>query len=455
MNTVRGGRASRAGGLAATCAVAMLMAGCSRPSQETARAPVGDPGVRIAVEGAANSGVSIAAAGDRVVVTWAATVTTGTNVYAALSHDGGVTFGAPVRVNDVDGDARVAGEQPPRVAIGQEIVVAWVSKLTGTSRVRLARSVDDGRTFLPATTVHTEGLSGARGWQSITIDRDNFVHAAWLDGRDGQSGESPGAASRGKPASAQKPAAAESGHAMHKSTRQDIFHAVWRPDGTHTEARVATDVCFCCKTSVATGPDGATYVAFRHIYPTNLRDMAVARLMPGRRTFDPPVRVSEDHWQINGCPEDGPSIAAAADGTVHIVWPTLIESETTTRKAIFYSYSLDGGRTFARRIRVDSNDEGSRTAAHPQLALAGSRAVVVWDESSAQGRQVRLTEITSSSTATWTPIVGTPVVLSGDDRGVYPAVTSASGRPVVAWTANPSDTSEIRVRVLTIPPSRP
>ncbi len=334
-------------------------------------------------------------------------------------------------MNDIDGDARVAGEQPPRVAIGKEIVVAWVSKLTGVSRIRMARSTDDGRTFQSATTVHTEGLAGARGWQSLAIDRDNLVHAAWLDGRDAQTDTKTAA----PPAVAPHATRSASTHAMHKSSRQDIFHAVWRPDGAYAEARVATDVCFCCKTSVATGPNGTTFVAFRHIYPTNLRDMAVSRSTDGGRTFEPPVRVSEDHWQINGCPEDGPSIAVGADNTLHIVWPTLIDSAGTTRKAIFYSYSADGGRTFAPRLRVDGNDEGGRTAAHPQIALAGTRALVVWDDSATGGRRVRLSEISSSS-ATWTPLIGTPVVISGEDSAVYPAVTTAGGKLVIAWTAN-------------------
>jgi hypothetical protein len=394
--------------------------------------------------------VSIAAAGERVAVTWAATIASGTNVYAAMSRDAGRTFGAPVRVNDVDGDARVAGEQPPRIAIGGEIVVAWVSKLTGVSRIRLAKSLDEGRTFLPATTAHNEGLAGARGWQSIAIDRDNLVHAAWLDGRD-SANDAPA-----RSAGAGKPAAGQSSHAMHKSMRQDIFHAVFRPDGTQTEARVATDVCFCCKTSVATGPDGETYVAFRHIYPVNLRDMAVARSTDGGRTFAPPVRVSEDHWQINACPEDGPSIAVDADGTLHIAWPTLIENAASMRKAIFYSYSTNGGRSFAPRMRVDANDEASRTAAHPQLVFAGSRVVVVWDESATRGRRIRASEITSPSAAgRWTPAVGTPIALSGEQPALYPSVAAAAGVPVVAWTATTSDGSEIRVRRFAPPVGRP
>ena len=120
--------------------------------------------------------------------------------------------------------------------------------------------------------------------------------------------------------------------------RQDLFHAVLRPDGTRAEARVAEDVCFCCKTGVATAPDGTVYVAWRHIYPPNLRDIAVARSTDGGRTFAPPVRVSEDGWAIDGCPDDGPSIAVDAGGVLHVAWPTLVPG-SDRGKGIFYSDS--------------------------------------------------------------------------------------------------------------------
>ena len=109
----------------------------------------------------------------------------------------------------------------------------------------------------------------------------------------------------------------------------------------------------------------------------------------------------------------------------------------------------DRGRTFAPRLRVDDAGEGSRTAAHPQLAHVGSKVVVVWDESGARGRQVRLAEIGSSASGAWTPAASAPITISGDDRGVYPAVTSVSGTPIVAWTAEAADASVIRVRRLT------
>src|SRR5438045_3778955 len=84
----------------------------------------------LAVAGRANSTPSIAADGSTVAVAWGAMVPGGAvDVYAAVSADGGKTFGSPVRVNDVDGDAKLGGEQPPRVALhGRTMTVVWTTK---------------------------------------------------------------------------------------------------------------------------------------------------------------------------------------------------------------------------------------------------------------------------------------------------------------------------------------
>jgi hypothetical protein len=385
-------------------------------------------GVRLGVPDAVNNSVSLAAAGSEVVVAWAARSGAATDVYAAWSRDGGVTFGEPARVNDIAGDARVSGEQAPRVALGAATEVVWVSRQDGASVVRAAKARTAERRFEPATTVHAAGLTGARGWASLAVDKNAAVHVAWLDGRNAQ------AEPAGAPAT---------GHAGHKGMRQDLFQAVSWPDGTRSETRVATDVCFCCKTGVATAPDGTVYVAWRHIYPPNLRDMAVARSSDGGRTFGAPVRVSEDGWALDGCPDDGPSIAVDSRGVLHIGWPTLVPG-SASGKGIFYSYSGDGGRTFAARVRLD---EGAG-AAHPQLAVGGDRVVVVWDQSDGQRRIHSRTISGDPKAASWTPVLGQPTVLSGEQPAVYPVVAITPTATVVAWTEEAKAGSQIRVQRL-------
>ena len=37
---------------------------------------------------------------------------------------------------------------------------------------------------------------------------------------------------------------------------------------------VTGGVCYCCKTAIAAGPADTLYLAWRHVYPGNMRDMA-------------------------------------------------------------------------------------------------------------------------------------------------------------------------------------
>jgi hypothetical protein len=388
----------------------------------------------LGVEGALNSNVSVAAAGARVVLTWAARSGAATDVYAAFSQDGGVSFGPPLRVNDVSGDARVSGEQAPRVGVGERVAVAWESRQAGLSLVRTASATSGAKAFTPAVNVHPDALAGARGWASLAVSPRGTVHVAWLDGR----GDGAAAASAAPAAAAASAAGAR--HAM----RQDLFQAVLTPDGARHEVRLATNVCFCCKTAVAAGSDGAVYVAWRHIYPPNLRDIAVARSDDGGRTFGQPSRVSEDGWAIDGCPDDGPSLAVDARGGVHVAWPTWVAE--SDRKGIFYSYSADGGRSFAPRLRVDDAKGG---AAHPQLAVAPDRVVVVWDEAGAGARRVRMREIAKSADRGWAPREGSSTGLSAEGQAAtYPSVAASGDGVVVAWSQEAEAGSQIRVERL-------
>jgi hypothetical protein len=417
--------------VAAWLAMLVAVAGCSPDGASSASNATSAAGaVRLAVPRAANLGVSLAADAERVVAVWAATSGEATNIVAAVSHDGGLTFDAPVRVNDIAGDARVSGEQPPRVVLaGDRIVVVWESNRGGSS-VRLAASTDNGRTFAPATSVEPAGSSGARGWASLAVDAAGHAQVSWLDGRNAEPRHHhDGAMSM----------------AMPMSMRQDVFHAVWTGQTVEAEHSVAPTACFCCKTTTAIAPNGDVYIAWRNIYPVNLRDMAVARSVDGGRTFGAPTRVSEDHWQIDGCPEDGPSLAVTPDNVVHIVWPTLV-GEASKDKAVFYSESTDEGRTFVPRVRIDN---GTGVAAHPQLAALGTRLAVTWDESTSAGTRVYVRSLTPSPAAGAAPAMGPVDELGEAPSAVYPSIAVSGTDAVIAWTQRTATGAEIRVARVT------
>jgi hypothetical protein len=405
-------------------------AGCaSRLVPEPSIATLGAPD-------ADNTGVSLASNGHRAVAAWAATRDGHTDIYSATSEDDGVTFGEAVRVNDIEGDARVSGEQPPRVALGREVVVVWASRAGQSSRIRMARSTDGGHTYQPAVTLHQESLPGARGWQSVAVGSDDVVHALWLDGRNAD----PSAAHHHDHAAAGAPmAASESG-----SPRQDIVEAVWTPQGA-TETQVAPNVCFCCKTTIAMGPDHAFYAAWRHIYPNSMRDIAVARSIDNGQTFGPPTRVSLDNWQLNGCPDDGPAMVIDASDVIHIAWPTLVPGPTA-QKGVFYAYSTDHGQTFSARLRID--DLQGTVASHPAIVLDGGDVVVAWDDlSPAKERRVRLRRLSSSgSGAAWRPTVDDAILASERGPSSYPSLVVAGDKILVAWTSEGEAHTDIRIR---------
>ena len=71
----------------------------------------------LAIAGRSNATPWVASDGPLVAVVWGASVADKTDVFLAVSHDSGQTFGAPVQVNTIPGEARLGGELPPRVAV--------------------------------------------------------------------------------------------------------------------------------------------------------------------------------------------------------------------------------------------------------------------------------------------------------------------------------------------------
>jgi hypothetical protein len=283
---------------------------------------------------------------------------------------------------------------------GPALAVVWASHL-GASAIRLARSADGGKTFTPAESVSPPGATGHRGWPAAAADPAGNAHVVWLDHGNGSW-----LTARSTSLTASRSSAA-------------------------VPSQVAEGVCYCCKTAIAAGPRGVLYTAWRHVYPGNIRDIAVAASRDAGATFGAPVRVSDDGWAIDGCPDDGPALAVDGSGLLHVVWPTVVDG---TRKTIFYATSRDG-RTFTPRREVPGLE--SDTRAHPQIAAArDGRVAIVWDEK----RDVAMVELRDGR-------FSKPVVLDDlETDATYPAVTYAADELVVAWNARRAERSSIAVR---------
>lgn len=393
--------------------------------------------VTLAVAGRSNSAPWVAAQGRDVAVTWAAATGGKSDIFVATSGDAGATFSAPVQVNTVPGDGRVGGEIPPRVALRTragttpEVVVAWNAKDQGTE-IKIARSVDGGRTFGAPSSLQSPGAAGDRGWHSLTLDDAGVAHVLWLDHR-GLAGPKTEHAHG---------AAADDTDGVAMAQKSSLYYASFGARAS-AERAVTPGVCYCCKSAIVALRGGTLVSAWRHVYPGNMRDMAFTVSRDGGKSFAPPARVSADGWSINGCPDDGPALAAGPDQRVHIVWPTVIPG-AEPMGALFYSIMGPSG-SFAPRTRIPTL--GSPKPSHPQVVVDGvGRTVVAWDESLGGVRTAAYSM--AEGAAHGTVRFGPATRLATEGPTLYPVMAGLADGVVAAWTAGAPGSQVIQVRQL-------
>lgn len=404
----------------------------------------------LGVAGRQNANASMTALGPIVAAAWSVSSAGGPiEVFAAVSGDGGRVFSAPVRVNDVQSAASLSAEQPVRVALvarqgrAPALVVVWTAKGKQGTRLMSARSEDGGQSFGKPAVVPGTDAAGNRGWESVTVERGGRVVAMWLDHRALAS--SLAMADMHHDAAHPMPGATLDGTARAQLSK--LYVAAL--DGGSAVQTITSGVCYCCKTAMTTGPDGAIYAVWRHVYPGNIRDIAFTVSHDNGRTFAPPVRVSVDQWMIDGCPEDGPAIAVDRANHVHVVWPTLVPALTKGDEpamAIFHAVSVDGIH-FSARTSLPTKD----TPHHPQLVVApDGNLIAAWDEGASGMRRVVWARGTTTGSTTRFARGGT----MDSERAVYPTLAATASDVVLGWTGGPAEASHLGLRLIQAGPGR-
>jgi hypothetical protein len=274
------------------------------------------------------------------------------------SADGGRSFSAPVAVTPQPEAVSADAENRPKLAVAADgtVHVTWTQNLGKpmTGHIRHARSTDGGRTFSPPAILNDDRQIVSHRFDALAIDGAGRVAVAWLDARG------------------------RSGRTANKSPQTDVgVYAALSEDGGATfgaNHRVAEHSCQCCRTGLAWTAAGP--IAFwRHVFGRNVRDFAIARLEGG-----PVLRVTDDEWEIDGCPHHGGGIAVDGRGNLHVVWFT----NGVKRKGIFYRRiaATDFSRAEARLEMSAPLPLGdpARQAGHPAVAAAGDRILLAWRE---------------------------------------------------------------------------
>lgn len=425
----------RSSRLAALLIVAGAVAACAGGDQ-----PFAGPVIRLAVDGRANDNVSATARGNAVAVAWSGTAHDTTDVFVAVSRDGGASFGPAQRVNTVPGDARVGGEQPPRVAlvadpggIAQPVVV-WTRKDPAGTRI-VWSATNAGAAFSPAANVPGADGVGNRGWESVAVGEGDRPLALWLDHRETAGAavapmhHHEGAAANGKVApDMPKPDPVE------RAGLSRVWFASL--DGAVPPRSITGGVCYCCKTALAASGERVV-AAWRQVFAGNQRDIAFAQSTDGGRTFSSPVRVSADQWKFDGCPENGPAVAIGRDGAVHVAWVTPRGGIEGAPLALYTASTLDG-TAFSPRAQVPTPG----AVAHLQLvAERGGGLVLAWDEATPAGRVVRVSRGAARGDGRAT--FGRPLTMPG--TGDHPALAAADSGTALAWVRKDAGASFVQL----------
>jgi hypothetical protein len=232
----------------------------------------------------------LAMAGDRAVVAYGA----GNDVFAAVSADGGKTFGKPVLVGSA-GVLSLGRHRGPRVAIsGGAIVVAAIAGEKGRGQdgeLYAWRSTDGGKTWGKAARISDVPGAAREGLHALAAGPGGMFFAVWLDLR-------------------------QKGTRLMATISKD-GGATWSPN---FEVYASPDghVCECCHPSAAVGADGTIHVMFRN-WLGGSRDMWLASARDGGKTFAA-RKVGEGTWALNACPMDGGGLALKANGEVVTSW---------------------------------------------------------------------------------------------------------------------------------------
>ena len=271
----------------------------------------------------------------------------------------GKPAGEKNRVNPNASEATAWRGDPPTIKVGADgvIYVGWTKRVktetaSGTDYY-VSVSRDGGKTFQSNAKVNDDNMPASHGMHSLTIDKSGKIYAAWLDERNIK-----------KPAHAQNETSNNFAFvkALHTPSpkqadeeaepNSEVFFAVSSDGGKSfsPNKKLAHEVCPCCKTAVLAATDGKIYIAWRQVVGDNFRHIAVASSADGGENFTAPTIISDDRWQIAGCPVSGASLVSGKDNIVRAAW---FSAGAAGVPGIYQTSSTDGGKTFAPRVLVN------------------------------------------------------------------------------------------------------
>ena len=193
------------------------------------------------------------------------------------------------------------------------------------------------------------------------------------------------------------------------------------------EGEISNDIllddktCECCNTAATMTANGPV-VAYRDRSDTEIRDISIVRFVNGNWTA--PKNVYQDHWEIPGCPVNGPAIDSFNDA-VALAWFTA----ENDNPRIQVSFSENQGETFGLQYRVDNGNAIGRVDV---VMIDQNNAVVSWMEPDGIDTLIQVLKVSSNGEKNM-PITITKT--RSERSSGFPQLEVVGDKLYLAWTS--------------------
>jgi hypothetical protein len=269
--------------------------------------------------------------------------------------------------------------------------------------VNVSRSADGGRTWGPPVVPHTDRTQTEHGFVSLLALAGGRLGVVWVDGRATKDVKQSHDEEAPLPASMQ------------------LRYAEVGADGRLSDEAVLDErICECCQTSAAVTSEGP-FAVYRDRSEREVRDTHFVR-RPASGWSAPSV-VRADNWQVNGCPVNGPSVAAEGR-RVAVAWFT---GEGDSPR-VNLAFSDDAGATFGEAVRVDDGDVVGRVDV---VLLADGSALVCWMSGASGAGAVKARRVARDGASGPVALVAQADV---SRSGGFPRAARSGDTVYFAWT---------------------
>ena len=272
----------------------------------------------------------------------------------------------------------------------------------------LPKGATDWETELP---LHTDGTKTEHGFVTVLPLHEHSFFVTWLDGRN--------------------MAMKHEGEHMSHDGSMSIRAAEVSSDGViSNQTLLDGKTCSCCQTTAAITSNGPI-VLYRDRTDEEIRDIAITRHVDGKWTE--PKFIYNDGWEINGCPVNGPKVAALKND-IAVAWFTAAKG-TPVVKLIF---SKNGGADFMEPIIISDSDVLGRVDIE---LIDKDHAIVSWMETEDNTTYLKAMKVNTSGSKS------EPINISAlnDSRKTgFPQMQYSNGTMYFAWTSITNNVSTIK-----------